>query len=127
MILVDAAPGSCTVVHSDSSEGIQRLNQETAKGMGFAKRMGVDITPEHAITWLTRNAARAIGIESRIGTLETGKLADVIVWNGNPFSVYALTEKIWIDGALRFDRAAPRIQPESDFLLGQPAISGVIR
>ena len=54
-------------------------------------------------------------------------MADVIVWNDNPFSVYALTDKVWIDGALRLDRAAPSIQPESDFLLGQPAASVVIR
>ncbi|MBM4224215.1 MAG: amidohydrolase, partial [Gammaproteobacteria bacterium] len=60
-------------------------------------------------------------------TLENGKMADVVVWNGNPFSVYALTERIYIDGALRFDRSAPRNLPESDFLLGQPAAAGVIR
>ncbi|MEY2624644.1 MAG: amidohydrolase [Gammaproteobacteria bacterium] len=127
MILVDAAPGGCAVVHSDSAEGIQRLNQEAAKGMARARRMGLDITPEHAITWLTQNAARVIGLDSKIGTLEVGKMGDVVVWNGNPFSVYALTEKIYVDGALRFDRAAPRAQPESDFLLGQPAYEGVIR
>lgn len=127
MILVDAAPGGCTVIHSDSAEGIQRLNQEAAKGMAFGKRMGVDIKPEHAIRWLTANAAKAIGLEKSIGTLENGKMADVVVWNGNPFSVYALTEKIYIDGALRFDRSAPRELPESDFLLGQPAAAGVIR
>ena len=127
MILVDAAPGGCAVVHSDSSEGIQRLNQEAAKGMAHARRMGLEIKPEHAITWLTRNAAQAIGLEARIGTLEKGKMGDVVVWNGNPFSVYALTEQVYIDGALRFDRTAPRALPESDFLLGQPAYEGVIR
>lgn len=127
MILVDAAPKGCTVVHSDSAEGIQRLNQEAAKGMAFARRMGLEIKPEHAIRWLTQNAARTIGLEDRIGTLESGKGADVVIWNGNPFSVYALTEKIFIDGAVRFDRAAPRPESESDFLLGQPAATGVIR
>jgi imidazolonepropionase-like amidohydrolase len=127
MILVDAAPGGCAVVHSDSAEGIQRLNQEAAKGMAHARRMGLEIKPEHAITWLTRNAAQAIGLEARIGTLEKGKMGDVVVWNGNPFSVYALAEQVYVDGALRFDRAAPRALPESDFLLGQPAYEGVIR
>ena len=127
MILVDAAPGGCAVVHSDSAEGIQRLNQEAAKGMAHARRMGLEIKPEHAITWLTRNAAQAIGLEARIGTLEKGKMGDVVVWNGNPFSVYALPEQVYIDGALRFNRAAPRALPESDFLLGQPAYEGVIR
>ena len=127
MILVDAAKGGCTVVHSDSAEGIQRLNQEAAKGMAYAKRMGLDIKPEHAIRWLTRNAAQAIGLESRIGTLEEDKMADVVIWNGNPFSVYALTERIFIDGAVRFERESPRRESESDFLLGQPAAMGVIR
>lgn len=127
MILVDAAPGGCAVVHSDSAEGIQRLNQEAAKGMAHARRMGLEIKPEHAITWLTQNAARTIGLESKIGTLEKGKMGDVVVWSSNPFSVYALAEQVYVDGALRFDRATPRALPESDFLLGQPAYEGVIR
>lgn len=121
MIIVDAANKGCAIVHSDSDEGIQRLNQEAAKGIAFAKRMGIEITPEHAIRWLTSNAARAIGLADKIGTLEAGKMADVVIWNQNPFSVYALTEKIFIDGALRFDRSNPATLPESDFLLGQPA------
>jgi imidazolonepropionase-like amidohydrolase len=121
MILVDAAPKGCAIVHSDSDEGIQRLNQEAAKGMAFAQRMGIDITPEHAIRWLTANAARALGIAEKTGTLEPGKMGDVVIWNQNPFSVYALTEKVFIDGALRFDRSQRPLLPESDFLLGQPA------
>ena len=125
MVLVDAAPGGCTIVHSDSAEGIQRLNQEAAKGMAHARRMGVEITPEHAIRWVTQNAARALGIDTRTGTLEVGKMADVVVWSGNPFSVYALTEHIFVDGALRYERAVPRSIPESDFLLGQPSTQGV--
>jgi hypothetical protein len=43
-----------------------------------------------------------------------------VIWNGNPFSVYALAEQVFIDGALRFDRDHPTPQPRSDFLLGQP-------
>ncbi len=121
MILVDAAANGCAIVHSDSDEGIQRLNQEAAKGMAFAKRMGIDITPEHAIRWLTANAARALGLADKIGTLTPGKMADVVIWDQNPFSVYARTEQVFIDGALRFDRSKPAALPESDFLLGQPA------
>ena len=87
--------------------------------------MGRAIAPEHAILWLTANPAKSLGIEARTGTLEVGKMADVVVWNGNPFSVRALAEQVFIDGAVRFDRGAPRAQPESDFLLGQPATMGV--
>jgi hypothetical protein len=125
LALVDAAPGGCAIVHSDSEEGIQRLNQEAAKGMAYGARMGRAIAPEHAILWLTANPAKSLGIEARTGTLEVGKMADVVVWNGNPFSVRALAEQVFIDGAVRFDRGAPRAQPESDFLLGQPATMGV--
>ena len=48
-----------------------------------------------------------------------------MVWNGSPFSSYALTEQVFIDGARRFDRGARRALPESDFMLGQPAAPGV--
>ncbi len=46
-------------------------------------------------------------------------MADVVVWNGDPFSVYTLTDKVYIDGALVFDRDNPKISPRSDFELGQ--------
>jgi imidazolonepropionase-like amidohydrolase len=125
MVIVDAARGGCAIVHSDSDEGIQRLNQEAAKGIASAARVGITIAPEHAIRWLTQNPARALGIADKTGTLEVGKAADVVVWNGTPFSSYALTEQVFIDGARRFDRGARRALPESDFMLGQPAAPGV--
>ncbi|HET9329318.1 MAG TPA: amidohydrolase family protein, partial [Steroidobacteraceae bacterium] len=102
-------------------EGIQRLNQEAAKAMAYGARAGLDVPPERAIRWLTANPAKSLGLDSRIGTLEPGKMADVVVWNGTPFSVYALADLVYIDGALRFDRAHPEVAPRSDFLLGQPA------
>ena len=46
-------------------------------------------------------------------------MADVVLWNGNPFSVYAKAEQVYIDGARLYDRADPSRQPKSDFLLGQ--------
>ena len=125
MVIVDAAKGGCAIVHSDSDEGIQRLNQEAGKGIASATRAGITITPEHAIRWLTQNPARALGIADKTGTLEVGKAADLVVWNGSPFSSYALTEQVFIDGAKRFDRGARRALPESDFMLGQPAAPGV--
>ena len=119
--IVDRAPGGCAIVHSDSDEGIQRLNQEAAKVMANARRAGIDIAPEHAITWLTANPAKAMGIAERTGTLEAGKMADVVLWNGNPFSSYALAERVWIDGATLYDRQDPARQPRSDFMLGHDA------
>ncbi len=121
--MVDAA-GACAVVHSDSAVGIQHLNQEASKAMAAGRGMGLTITPEHAITWLTRNPARAIGVADRTGTLEPGKMADVTVWNGNPFSVYALAQKVYIDGALVYDRHDPAKQPITDFALGLTPAGG---
>lgn len=119
LALTDMPKNSCAIVHSDSPEGIQRLNQEAGKAMTRGNRMGLDISREHAITWLTLNAAKALGIDKVTGTLEAGKMGDVVIWNGDPFSVYALAEEVFIDGALVYDRANPPTKPPSDFLLGQ--------
>jgi imidazolonepropionase-like amidohydrolase len=121
LALVDHQPNACAIVHSDSAQGIQRLNQEAAKGMARGMRLGFDIPPERAIRWLTSNPARALGIETRVGSLEPGKMADVVIWNRSPFSVYALADQVFIDGALLFDRQHPATRPRSDFLLGQLA------
>ena len=53
-------------------------------------------------------------------SLEAGKAADVVLWNRDPFSVYAKADKVFIDGALTYDRFDPKYQPKSDFELGQP-------
>src|SRR5579859_212536 len=119
LAMVDFPERSCAIVHSDSADGIQRLNQEAAKAMAHGSRVGLTVPPERAIRWLTANPAKSLGLEDRIGTLEVGKAADVVIWNGNPFSVYALAEHVFIDGALKFDRTHPATQPRSDFLLGR--------
>ena len=117
LAIVDAAPGGCAIVHSDSSEGIQRLNQEAAKAMTRGVRAGLAIPPERAIRWVTSNAAKSLGILGQTGTLEAGKMADVVIWNGTPFSVYALADQVFVDGTLRFDRSQPAPAPRSDFEL----------
>ena len=117
--LVDRPAGSCAIVHSDSAEGIQRLNQEAAKVMAHAKLAGIEITPEHAIRWLTANPAKSMGIFNQTGTLEAGKMADVVVWNGTPFSVYAKAEQVYVDGARVHDIDDPSRRATSDFMLGQ--------
>lgn len=117
--LVDAQPNGCAIVHSDSDYGIQRLNQEAGKAMADGAKIGLEIPEEKAIGWLTANPARAMGILDRTGTLEPGKMADVVIWSGNPFSVYALAEKVYVDGALMYDRADEKISPRTDFEVGQ--------
>ena len=112
--LVDKA-GACAVVHSDSATVIQHLNKEAAKAMTSGNQLGMDITPAHAIKWITINAAKAIGVDEQTGSLEEGKMADVVLWDGNPFSVYTKAEKVFIDGALKYDRNNQFKQPVSDF------------
>ena len=125
--LVDRVPGGCAIVHSDSQEGIQRLNQEAAKVIANAGRVGIDIPPERAIRWITANPAKAMGILGQTGTLEAGKMADVVLWNGNPFSSYAQAEQVYIDGARLYDRHDRSRQPKSDFMLGQDVVGGGVR
>ena len=112
--------GACTIVHSDDPNGIQRLNQEAAKALANGRRMGIQISDEVAWTWLSYNPAKAIGVDDRTGSLKPGKMADLVLWNGNPFSVYTRPEKVWIDGALLYDALDPTRRPVTDFELGQP-------
>jgi len=126
ILIVDRPKNGCAIVHSDSAEGIQRLNQEAAKVMAQGTRVGIDIPPERAVRWITSNAAKALGILEKTGTLEAGKMADVVLWSGNPFSVYAKAEQVYVDGARVYDRNDPARQPLSDFMLGQ-SVQGVDR
>lgn len=121
--LVDKA-GACAIIHSDSGIGIQRLHQEAAKVMGAAARVGIDIPPESAIRWITLNAAKSLGVADQTGTLEEGKMADVVIWDGSPFSVYTHAERVYIDGALAYERGNDAVNPVTDFTLGTAAAAG---
>lgn len=110
--------GACAIVHSDDAQGIQRLNQEAAKAMAAGVAGGVDVTREDAIKWITINPAKALGIDDMTGSLEAGKNADVVIWSGDPFSVYAKAEQVFVDGALVYDRNDPSTHVASDFELG---------
>jgi imidazolonepropionase-like amidohydrolase len=120
--LVDAA-GACAIVHSDSPIGIQRLNQEAAKAMAAARRRGMAVDEARAITWITLNAARALEIDDETGSIEVGKAADVVLWSGNPFSVYTRADQVYIDGHRYYDRL-DGIRPVTDFELDQTVTGG---
>lgn len=117
--IVDAVKNSCAVVHSDSDTTIQRLNQEAGKVMYRANENGFDISEQHAIKWITSNAAKSLGIADKTGSLEAGKQGDVVIWNHSPFSVYAKAEQVFVDGAKVYDRNDSAFQAQSDFMLGQ--------
>jgi imidazolonepropionase-like amidohydrolase len=112
------AAGACAIVHSDSEVGIQRLNQEAAKALADGNRAGLNITRAEAWTWVSRNPARALHIDEETGTLEAGRRADVVIWSADPLTSYAVAERVFIDGALIYQRGADR-DPPSDFELGQ--------
>jgi imidazolonepropionase-like amidohydrolase len=112
--------GACGFIHSDDANGIQRLNQEVAKALAAGRHAGMTIPDELAWRWLAIGPAQALGIADRTGSLKPGKMADVVLWNGNPLSVYTRPEKVWVDGALLYDMNDPKRRPVSDFELGQP-------
>ncbi|OYX95490.1 MAG: amidohydrolase, partial [Caulobacter sp. 35-67-4] len=111
--------GACVVIHSDDPIMTQRLNQEAAIAMTAGNKLGYGITRAEAIKWITANPAKAMGIGDKTGAIEPGKAADLVIWSRDPFSVYAQAEKVYVDGALTYDRHDTRYQPKSDFELGQ--------
>ena len=117
--------GACAIVHSDDPDGIQRLNQEAAKAAAAGRRAGLNFPPELVWEWVSLNPAKGLGIADKTGSLEPGKMADVVLWNGDPLSVYSRPETVWIDGAVMYDVNDPKRRPMTDFELGQPGAGDV--
>ncbi len=108
----------CAIVHSDSAVDIQRMNQQAAKALAAGQKAGLDINKERAIQWITLNPAIALGIGDQVGSIEPGKMADIVIWSHDPFSVYSRAEKVFIDGHLKFDIDDPSSFDRTDFDLG---------
>jgi imidazolonepropionase-like amidohydrolase len=117
---VDAA-GGCAMVHSDIPILGEHLNLEAAKAAAAGRRAGLSLPPERVIRWVTANPAKALSLGDRIGQLSPGYNADIVLWSGDPFSVYSKPEKVLIDGAVAFDASLPR-RP-SDMELGRTITS----
>ena len=114
--LVHAAGGRA-VVHSDSAIGIQRLNQAAAQGLAAGRELGLAISRAgRPPLGHGQPGLGAGGRQAQTGTLEAGKMADVVVWSQMPLSVYARAEKVFVDGELAFDRERG-LRP-TDFELG---------
>ena len=127
MEMLDAVPANAALldeagvrvaVHSDSPYDVQRLNQQAAKALAAGLRAGVRVDRDRAIRWITANPAWMLGIEERTGTLEPGRDADLVVWSGDPLSVYSRADLVFIEGKRVYDRANPELFPVSDFDLG---------
>lgn len=91
--------GVNTCINSDDAEMSRRLNQEAAKTMKYG-----GMSPEQAWKMVTLNPARALHLDARMGSVEIGKDADIVVWSGNPLSVEAKAEVTFVDGVRVFDR-----------------------
>lgn len=91
--------GVVVSMNSDSDERARRLNIDAAKAMRYG-----DLTEEQALKLITINPAIQLGIQDRVGSIEVGKDADLAIWNGHPFSVYARVDTTFVDGEVFFDR-----------------------
>jgi imidazolonepropionase-like amidohydrolase len=115
--------GVHAALHSDNPGLVQRLNQEAAKSLAAARRAGVQIDRNVALSWITSNAAWTLGIDQQTGSLEPGKMADIVVWSGDPFSVYSRVSQVFVDGRAAYERKLGPPRP-TDFELGQGAALG---
>jgi imidazolonepropionase-like amidohydrolase len=91
--------GVVTTINSDSEELIRHLYHETAKTQKYG-----GLTDDEALSLITINAAKQLGVENRIGSLEVGKDGDVAIFKGHPLSIYAMPVQTIVDGVVRFDR-----------------------
>ena len=91
--------GVTTAVNSDDAEMSRRLNQEAAKSIKYG-----GLSEEDALKMVTLNPAKLLHLDDRMGSIKVGKDADIVLWNDNPTSIYAIAEKTFVDGRLLFDR-----------------------
>ncbi len=96
--LMDRA-GVLTSVNSDSAELARHLNQDAAKAMKYG-----GLTEEEALKLCTLNGAKQLRLDHRLGSVDVGKDADLVIWNGHPLSAYSRVETTFVDGEIVFDR-----------------------
>ena len=94
--------GLLTSYNSDSDELARRMNAEAGKAYRYAREAGIEMTREQALNFVTRNPAIQLGIIDRVGTLEPGKDADLVVWSGDPISSLTRAERTFVDGRQLF-------------------------
>jgi imidazolonepropionase-like amidohydrolase len=90
--------GAITSINSDSAELIRHLYHEAAK----TQRYG-GLTDDEALAMITINPARQLGIEEKVGSIEVGKQADLVIFEGHPLSSYAVPQMTFVDGVKYFD------------------------
>lgn len=90
--------GVNTAINSDDAEMGRRLNQEAAKSIKYG-----GLTEVQALKLVTLNPAKMLHIDDKVGSIKVGKVADLVLWTGNPLSIYAKVSKTIIDGQIYFD------------------------
>jgi len=116
--------GVVTSINSDNPDEARHLNQEAAKTMKYG-----GVSPNDALKLITLNPAIQLGIENRVGSIDVGKDADLVFYNHDPLSVYAVVQKTLIDGEVYFDRATdlarrPELEKEKQSLLDKEKKAG---
>jgi len=111
------AAGARPIIHSDSEVEVRFLNVEAAKAWRSGAELGLKISEEEALSWITKNPAWALGVEKYVGTIEVGKHADLVLWDGHPLSIYTKSQAVFVDGKMVLNRKRD-IRPMSDFELG---------
>lgn len=91
--------GVTVAIHSDNGELARRLNQEAAKTIKYG-----GLSEEEAWKTVTLNAAKILHLDHRMGSIKVGKDADLVLWNNNPLSMYAVVEKTMVEGVIYFDK-----------------------
>lgn len=111
--VVDAIPfagpinhevGLLTSFNSDSDDVARRMHVEAGKALKYAKLSGIEMTEQQALDFVTLNPAKQLMIDDRVGSLEQGKDADIVVWTGHPLSSLSRPEMTFVDGRLLFSR-----------------------
>jgi imidazolonepropionase-like amidohydrolase len=100
--VISMRKGVRVAIKSDSEDFVRRLNQEAAKTIRYG-----GASEDEALRMITINPAWIVGVDQRVGSIEVGKDADLVLWDGPPLSSYAKVEKVLIDGDLYFDRSLP--------------------
>ncbi len=100
--VISMRKGVRVAIKSDSDDFARRLNQEAAKTMRYG-----GATEDEALKMITINPAWIIGVDDRVGSIDVGKDADLVIWDGYPLSVYGVPNKVFIDGDVYFDRSQP--------------------
>ena len=112
-----SAAGVTAALHSDSALVIQRLNQEAALAYHRGKDAGLKISEDQALQLVTRGPARLLGIDHLTGSIETGKMGDLVLWDGHPFSVFTRTTAVLVEGRLAYQRTRATASRLTDFEL----------